>query len=69
MEIDLERIRSVVKQLEEIANETKITISISAYSDSLNIRPSVFLHDNSDADTDYYDDMTVSHCTDSYEKV
>ena len=65
MEIDLDRIRSIVKQLEKIANESKITISISAYGDSLNIRPSVFLHDNSGADADYYDDMVVSHCTDN----
>jgi len=62
MEIDLNKIRNVVKQLQEIANESKITISIGAYGDEPRIRPHVFLHDNADADTDYYDDMIVSHC-------
>ena len=64
MEVDLNRIRKVVKQLQEIANESKITISISAYGDEPCIRPQVFLHDNTDADTDYCDDMVVSHCVD-----
>lgn len=69
MDIDLDKIRNVVNQLKEITDELKITISISAYGDSPDIRPLVFLHDNTDADTDYYDDMVVSHCTDSDEQV
>lgn len=69
MDIDLAKIRNIVNQLKEIANELKITISISAYGDSPHIRPAVFLHDNTDADTDYYDDMAVSHCIDSDEEI
>ena len=63
MNIDLYRIRSVVKQLQEIANELKITISISAYGNLTNYRPFVFLHDNTGADTDSYNDVMIMHST------
>jgi len=69
MAIDLDKIRNVVNQLKEIAGELKITISISAYGDSLNVRPHVFLHDSTNADTDYYDDMVVGHCMGVEEQV
>jgi hypothetical protein len=62
METDLNKIYNVVKQLQEIADELKIAISISVYSNVANGIPYVFLHDNTGAGTEYYDDMTVGHC-------
>ena len=56
---NVEAIKNIAKLLDVLSKESEMSISISCYSDST---PAIFLHDNSDTQTEYVEGFAIYHC-------